>query len=694
MQIETTKWIRTGLIAFTSFLLFSFVIGETFALEIRVFEKGKKPNDVRLNPPKDLNGYFPFKVPQSKEAWEARRKNLRLQLKVAMGIHPLPTKFPLNAKIHGKITKPDYTIEKVFFESMPGFYVTGNLYRPKNVTGKIPAILCPHGHWANGRFYDAGDAAAKREIDTKAEKLDAASHSPLQARCVHLARMGCAVFHYDMIGYADSIQITYDLAHRFAKQRPEMNSEKNWGLFSPQAESHLQSVMGLQTYNSIRAVDFMLSLPEVDANRIGVTGASGGGTQTMILAAIDDRIAASFPAVMVSTAMQGGCTCENCSLLRVNTGNVEFAAMFAPKPQGMTAANDWTKEMSTKGFPEIKRLYEMYDAGDKVSLVDRTEFNHNFNMHSRLGMYELMSKTFELKSKFSELPFDRLTTSEMTVWDKQHPKPKSGDPNFEKSLLASWHADSKKQIESDQSKAVEGIRAIIGRQNSKNDKLTWKLIEKKDCGDFIRMSGTLTNETHGEQLPMLFFYPKASKDEMLLWTSESGKRQLVNENDEPVGFVRGLMGKGITVAGVDLFGQGEFLDNGSSISKTRRVANPREAAAYTFGFNHALPANRVHDILSVVAFAKNFELHRAKKIYLFSEDRTTCLTTMAAIINKHEIDANFIRGNRFKFASVDEIHSPWFLPGGSKYYDLLDLSKFANMVSTTNRNEVISAMKQ
>ena len=105
--------------------------------------------------------------------------------------------------------------------------------------------------------------------------------------------------------------------------------------------------MGLQTWNSVRALDFLASLPDVDPKQLGMTGASGGGTQTFMLAAIDDRLAAAFPAVMVSTGMQGGCVCENCSLLRVDTGNVEIAGLFAPKPQAMSAANDWTKEMMT-----------------------------------------------------------------------------------------------------------------------------------------------------------------------------------------------------------------------------------------------------------------------------------------------------------------------------------------------------------
>ena len=159
--------------------------------------------------------------------------------------------------------------------------------------------------------------AVRKEIATGQERFEHGGRSLFQSMCVQLARMGCVVWQWDMLGDSDSIQFSRELIHGFAKQRPEMNTTENWGLFSPQAEAHLQSVMGLQTWNSIRSLDFLLSLPEVDPERIAMTGASGGGTQTMILAAIDPRVKLSFPAVMVSTAMQGGCTCENASLLRI-----------------------------------------------------------------------------------------------------------------------------------------------------------------------------------------------------------------------------------------------------------------------------------------------------------------------------------------------------------------------------------------
>src|SRR5207237_403732 len=266
--------------------------------------------DARLQPPKDLNGYFPLKVPKSKEEWAKRAEQVRRQIAVAEGIWPLPEKTPLNAVVHGAIDKGDYTVEKVYFESVPGFFVTGNLYRPKNKSGKQPGVLFPHGHFTDGRFIDIGRQAVRKEIVIGSERFENGGRSLLQALPVQCARMGCVCFHYDMIGYADSTQLSFELGHRFAKQRPEMNATENWGLFSPQAEAHLQSIMGLQTWNSVRALDFLLSLPEVDSSRIAMTGASGGGTQTMLLSGIDPRITLSFPAVMVSTAMQGGCTCE------------------------------------------------------------------------------------------------------------------------------------------------------------------------------------------------------------------------------------------------------------------------------------------------------------------------------------------------------------------------------------------------
>src|SRR5207245_120892 len=214
----------------------------------------------------------------------------------------MPPRPPLEPVIHGKIDRDEYTIEKVFFASYPGHYVSGNLYRPKGKTGKLPAVLFAHGHWNNGRMYDAGEALAKKDVAGGGEKTMQGGRYPLQAPCVGLARLGCVVFTYDMVGYADSQKI---------KHRE--------GFKDAAAELRLQSFMGLQTWNSVRALDFVLSLPDVDPDRVAVTGAGGGGTQTILLSAVDPRVCAAFPAGMVSMNMEGGRICENAPLLRVGS---------------------------------------------------------------------------------------------------------------------------------------------------------------------------------------------------------------------------------------------------------------------------------------------------------------------------------------------------------------------------------------
>jgi len=284
---------------------------------------GDRTTDPRLQRQRTLNdAYHPWTPAATLAEWEQQAAAIRERVLVSTGLWPMPPKAERNAVIHGKRDRGEYTVEKVFFASHPGHYVTGNLYRPtKKADGKRPGILCPHGHWQNGRFYDAGDNDGRAQIDIGAERDMSGARYPLQARMAQLARMGCVVFHYDMVGNADSRQIGHAAGFRDAE-----------------AGARLQNALGLQTFNSICALDFLTSLPDVDPERIGVTGSSGGGTQTFMLCAIDPRPKVAFPAVMVSTAMQGGCVCENAEHLRVGINNVAIAALFAPKPLAMSGA--------------------------------------------------------------------------------------------------------------------------------------------------------------------------------------------------------------------------------------------------------------------------------------------------------------------------------------------------------------------
>lgn len=648
----------------------------SFARGPRALPEGQIPRDARLAPLKDLDGYFPFQVPADRAAWMTRAERVRTQVLVTLGLWPMPTRSPLNPVIHGRVDQGDYTIEKVYFESAPGFYVTGNLYRPRNRAERVPGILCPHGHWTNGRFMDQGADKVRQEIVEGAERFEEGGRSPLQARCVTLARMGCVVFHYDMVGYADCTQLSMELAHGFAKQRPGMNDPENWGFFSPQAESRFQSIMGLQTWNSIRALDFLESLPDVDASRIGVTGASGGGTQTFILAAIDPRPSVAFPAVMVSTAMQGGCTCENASGLRVNTGNVEFAGLFAPKPLGMTAANDWTLEMPTKGFPDLHRLYETFGAGDKVKLVALPHFGHNYNYVSRSAMYSWFNRHLKLglKEPIVEEDFPRLTEKELTVWDTHHPRPPGGEA-LERQVIQWWTRDAEAQLaalaenaEARRRQLQPAIDVVIGRTLKEVGKVEWELTSKKDHGSHLEMAGLLRVPDRQEVVPVVFLHPHDSKGTTVIAPTAEGKSGLYGSDDAPRPEVSRLLTDGSTVVGVDLLYQGEWLQPGKTFETAPVVKNPREAPAYSFGYNHTVFQQRVHDLLTVIAFVTRHE-NAPAHLKLMAPPGAGHWAACAAAVANGAVEDGGIHGGDFRFANVRDYRSPDFIPGGAKFLD-------------------------
>lgn len=645
----------------------------------RVLPEGKLPNDMRLEPLKDLDGYFPFTPPVSQPDWEKRAERVRRQILISQGLWPMPTRTPLNAVIHGKVDRGDFTMEKVFFESAPGFFVTGNLYRPTHLAGKAPGVLFAHGHWADARLTETAEAELRRELADGEERFEEGGRSRFQSMCVQLARMGCVVWQWDMLGNSDSQQISMQLAHKFAKQRPEMNTTSDWGLFSPQAEAHLQSIMGLQTWNSIRSLDFLLSLPEVDPERIAMTGASGGGTQTMLLAGIDPRVKLSFPAVMVSTAMQGGCTCENASLLRVGTGNIEFAALFAPKPQGMTCANDWTKEMPVKGFPELKQLYALMGAGDNVMLKRGEQFPHNYNAVSRSAFYTWLNRHFKLgeKAPVIERDYHPFTREELTVWDAQHPAPKAADPGFERQLLRWFHEDAQKQLNLAQTSPEQfhqtsgtAFDIILDGGLAQAGEMEWDMAQKSDRGAWIEMSGLLRNKTYHEELPAVFCYPKQWNGHTVVWLSGEGKASLYTSENSLKPEVERLVNSGATVVGVDLLYQGEFLPEGKPQPHAPRVKNQREFAGYTYGYNHAVFVHRVHDVMSVVKLVKTFSERPSKRLTVAGFDGAGPWVAAARAQCGEEIDQAVIDSGGFRFGKVLDILDLNLLPGGAKYGDL------------------------
>lgn len=645
----------------------------------RVGEPGVLPEDVRLGALKDLDGFFPFDPPATKDAWAARRADVRRRLLVANGLWPMPARGPIDATVHGRVERDGYTVDRVFFESSPGLYVTGSLYRPAGKSGRLPAVLCPHGHFANGRFHDHGEAGIERELAVGSEKFRAGGRHPLQARCVGLARLGCVVFHYDMLGYADSAPIT-SIAHGFRDQRPELSSPDRFGLFSAQAELRLLSAMGLQTWNSIRALDWVASLPYVDASRVAVTGASGGGTQTFILCAIDDRPAVAFPAVMVSTAMQGGCTCENASYLRIDTGNVEIAGLVAPKPLGMTFANDWTREMPEKGVPALEKLYALLGAPENVR-GRYFDFDHGYNAPMRAMLYEFMNEHLRLghETPIEEKDYVPLSREELTVWTADHPKPECDD-DAEVAVLRWFDQDIRGQIDALVPKDENGLErwrevvgggvaTMIGRGLPAGSDVHLEERSRTTLdGGLLRIAGYLETRSRGESRPILIHYPVEWTGGFALWVDEAGKSGLYRDGKHRPG-ARALLESGLAVIGLDLLYQGEFLRDGESHKEARFIENGRAFAGYTYGYNHPLCAARVHDVLAAISWARSRSAP-AHELRVVGSGRAAAWAALACALSRDAVTGAVLDTRGFRFGAITAIRDPDLLPGAVRYGDI------------------------
>lgn len=651
-------------------ILLAALVGIAIALPIAAQEKDKRLTEK----PKHYNlPYHPWTPPASKDAWEARKVVLKEQLLVSQGMWPLPEKVALNAVVHGKIDRDGYTVEKVFFVSHPGHYVTGNLYRPTGATSKRPAILYAHGHWSDARLSTAnnwlstknkkGESNKNGDKDTGAEATEESSKYFHQAGCAMLARLGCVVFHYDMVGNSDSKQIV----HR-------------QGFTDVEAQLRLQTFMNLQTWNSVRIVDFLHTLPEVDTTRIGITGASGGGTQSFLLAGVDDRVAAAFPAVMVSAAMQGGCICENTAYLRVGTTNIELSALIAPRPLGMTGANDWTKEIETKGLPELKAIYKMYGAEDKV-MAKYLSFPHNYNQPSREVMYNFFNQHFNfgVKGPITEKPFTPVDPKQLSVYDASHPLPP--DAMNAEGLKRNLTAAQGKQLEAllpkDAASLAKFQKIEFGALRAMmTDQLPGpKDIDVVEPGDKVVKDGlntrtmVISRKGQGERVKVQIVSGKDFDGRGVIWVHPEGIASLWKDG-KLVPAAQAIIDKGAGILAVDLYRTGPA--GKEERPTTNMVVSKLAYAGYFYGYNRALVAERVHDILTAVAMVKSYE--KTKSIHLVGFEKAGPWVVLARGLCGDAVSRTAADVNGFRFEQVDNFDDEMMLPGALKYGGLLTVA--------------------
>jgi len=535
-----------------------------------------------------------YELPSYKTAgeWKQRAQGLKLQVQIACGLFPPLPKTSLNPRRIVCYEDEDVVVERVVLETFPRFFLTGNLYRPKRGKPPYPAVLHPHGHvpQPEGRLYE-------RE----------------RVRAMAMAKLGFVVFAYDMVGYGDQFQVVH--------RAPETPHEHLWAI----------SKGGVQTWNSIRALDFLLSLPEVDKKRVGCCGSSGGGTQTFLLAAVDDRLALAVPTKMVSAHMQGGCICENPPLLRVDTCNPEIVALFAPKPLLLISDDgDWTNETPRYEFPFVQSIYRLFNAEDRCSNAHFSE-GHEFAQGSREAYYSWAVRWLKNDGKTLSEPVREPTVQlpdaqRLRVWGDDLPKPQNA---VTWDALVDWLKDQaneavermrptdKKSLKQFQRLMRPALKAALAVSVPTGEQITVQQGESREVNGLTMQRIWLGREKVGDRVPAVQI-PSAAKRtrEAVLLVSEKGAATEVWGGEGETAKLAKELAKRFEVLAIDAF-------------RTGAASGERKTDVQFFAtYNRTDDAERVQDILTAWAYLSQ----RFKRVHLIGVGTAGLWVLLAAAV--------------------------------------------------------------
>jgi len=290
----------------------------------------------------EMSAPKPFFVRKGQEFAEHQRE-LREKVLASTGLWPLPERVPLDVHQSEPLDHPWCTIRQVYYQLWPGVYSAGLMYMPKELPERpAPAMLCPHGHWQHGN-----------------------AHPEVQRRCLNLARLGYVTFASTQNHYED---LYVGVSHQT-----------------------------LMIWTNMRALDYLETLPEVDKTRIGVAGASGGGLQTQMLAALDTRVKAAtivgltcdFRRIMFPDRHH--CVCNHFPGVMQFTDHPEISALTLPTPVEYLTMNDWTKEFCQESYPTIQDLYAANGLPDRVD-CKYYDTPHSYDRPKRERTYWWMDK--------------------------------------------------------------------------------------------------------------------------------------------------------------------------------------------------------------------------------------------------------------------------------------------------------------
>jgi hypothetical protein len=343
---------------------------------------------------------------------------------------------------------------------------------------------------------------------------------------------------------------------------------------------------------------------------------------------------------------------------------------------GMTAANDWTKELATKGFPDLKKVWSQLGRPNDVIATFNIHWQHNYNHVSRTTMYGFMNKYFNLgyTEPVLEREFVVPTIDDITVWTAAHPKP-SGDKvggAHEKALLRHWSDDSDKLIAGRGDVVARAWELIIGRAVPAATDVEADKPARTPRGNYSLFEGSVRDTRNNQEVSYAYLRPPEEKwnGTVALWLNNRGLESVATENG-PSAAAQKLLDAGIAIAVPNLYlASAKEQPLNPPKSKDPQRNDWQWAACYTYGYNPSLVAHRVHDVMtSVVALRKAAET-RPVSIIVAASDGAGVVAAAAVALLKDKVAGAVIDTEGFRFASLNDQWHPLFVPGAVKYGDV------------------------
>jgi len=592
---------------------------------------------------------------RTEQQWQKKQRRVRAALRNVLG--PFPSKSPLNARVVSVIQKPDFRIEKILFESRPRFYVTAIMLVPNGLQGRAPGIIYCSGHAAEGF-----------------------RSTPYQRVVFNLAKKGFVVLAFDPIGQGE----------RFEYYDPELGRSRVGGPTSEHSVAGVQAFLAgsseahYMVWDGIRAVDYLLSRSEVDPERIGITGRSGGGTQSAYIAAVDDRIYAAAPECYLTSLRRlletiGPQDAEQNFYHGLAHGldHADLLEVRAPRPALLiaTTRDFFSIQGVQETAAEVKMVYDALSKPDHFS-VAWDDAPHASTQSNREAMYRFFQKHLGLPGNSEDEPVEILDPRELEVTASGQVST-SLDSRTVFNLNRDRVRDLKSKNENRTRNVLESARKLSGYREPAPS------MEKPVfCGRLWRNGYSIEKyflPGEGDYvLPFLLFEPSGDREKSpVLYLHPDGKSGEAGEAEE----IETLVRKGHTVLAPDLLGFGELGSaSPSGTGESYNIGRSWRTWFAALQIGRSIAGIHAGDIVRLVNFLKFHESTRNRKIVGVARGELGPAMLHAAAFDHRIERVSLIESLiSYRVLAINRFYLPRFIfglvPGALSSYDLSDLAR-------------------